>query len=165
MSWRIFSLFQAIKMKHTDDFYSGLHHRKIKRTDDVYSGLRHRKTCLVSRTQTQNQETRLCCTFFIIRQLNYCLSCDCSFVVEKPVCFATVVEPKDVRMRELRRDVYLLKETIRTECRGQFGPKYLERHLAVELQVFGEVDRCHATATKFPLYGVAVGEGGFEIVE
>ena len=68
-------------------------------------------------------------------------------------------------MVELRRDVDLLQEPIRSERRRQFGPQDLERHLTVELQVLGEIDRRHPTTAEFPLDGVAVGEGGLEAGE
>ncbi len=44
-------------------------------------------------------------------------------------------------------------------------PEDFHRHLAVVLQILGQVDRRHPTATEFALDGVAAGEGGFEAVE
>ena len=48
---------------------------------------------------------------------------------------------------------------------SEFGTQHLHRDLTVVLQVLGEIDRCHAAATEFPLDGVAVGECGGEAGE
>ena len=45
---------------------------------------------------------------------------------------------------------------------GQFGLQHLDRHLAVVLEVFGEVDRGHAAGTDFVLDGIAVRKGSFQ---
>ena len=47
----------------------------------------------------------------------------------------------------------------------QFGSEDFHRHLAMVLQVLGEVDGRHAAFAKFFLDGVAVGQGGLEAVE
>jgi hypothetical protein len=45
---------------------------------------------------------------------------------------------------------------------GEFRPQHLHRHLAVQLQVLGQVDGCHPTTADLPLDRVAVSEGGLE---
>jgi len=67
-------------------------------------------------------------------------------------------------MTEVCRDLDLVKEPFRPENSGQFRTKHLHRHLAVVLDVVGEVDGSHAAKAEFPLDSVAVGEGGFEAI-
>ncbi len=68
-------------------------------------------------------------------------------------------------MLEIGRGSDLLDESLGPEDGRQLGPQHLHRHLPMVLQVLGEVDRRHPTATEFALDLVAVGEGGFEAVE
>ena len=49
-------------------------------------------------------------------------------------------------------------EPLSTECCREFWTEDFYCHLAVELQVLGEVHRRHPPATELPLDGVAVGE-------
>ena len=56
-------------------------------------------------------------------------------------------------------------ETLSAEHRGEFGSQGLDCDLAVMLQVLGEIDRGHPTATDLPFDGVAVGEGTPETLQ
>jgi hypothetical protein len=40
---------------------------------------------------------------------------------------------------------------------GEFGPKDFYGHLAIVLDIVGQVHRCHAAGAKFPFNAVAVG--------
>jgi len=46
----------------------------------------------------------------------------------------------------------------------QLGPQHLERHLAIVLEILGEVDGGHPTRTELALDRVAIGEGDGETV-
>ncbi len=70
-----------------------------------------------------------------------------------------------MRMLKTRRDLDLTEEAIWPKGRSKLGSQDLHRHLAVVLQILGEVDRGHAARAKLFLDGIAVGEGGFETVE
>ena len=48
---------------------------------------------------------------------------------------------------------------------GEVGPQDLDRHLAVVLEVLGQVDSGHPAATKLLLDSVPVCEGCFEALE
>jgi hypothetical protein len=50
----------------------------------------------------------------------------------------------------------LLYEPFGTEHRGEFGLEDLERHLAMVLEVFGQVHRRHAASPELALDEVAV---------
>ena len=52
----------------------------------------------------------------------------------------------------------LAQEPLGADDGGQLGPQHLERHLAVVLQVLGQVHRGHAARAELPLDAVAVGE-------
>ena len=68
-------------------------------------------------------------------------------------------------MLQRRRGGDLLHEPLGAQDRGQFGLQDLERHLALVLEVLGQVDGGHAALAELPLDPVAVGEGGGEAVE
>ncbi len=68
-------------------------------------------------------------------------------------------------MLQVGGDLDLFEEPLGAEDGCEFGPQHFHRHLAVVLQVLGEIDRGHAARAEFFLDGVAVGEGGFETVE
>ena len=57
-------------------------------------------------------------------------------------------------------DLDLGEEPLDAQDRAEFGPEDLERHLAVVLEVGGEVDRGHAALAEHALDAVAVGQGG-----
>ena len=54
------------------------------------------------------------------------------------------------------------QEAIGGQLRAYLRLEHLDRHLAVMLEVLGEVDRGHAAGAELPLDGVAVGEEGLE---
>ena len=58
----------------------------------------------------------------------------------------------------------LADKPLGAERGSEFGTEDLYGDLALVLQILGEIDRRHATGTKFALDGVAVGEGGGEAV-
>ncbi len=60
-------------------------------------------------------------------------------------------------MVQIGRDFDLTVKPLRSKRGGLFGPQDLDRHLALMLQVFGEMDRRHPTAAQRALDGVAVG--------
>ncbi len=68
-------------------------------------------------------------------------------------------------MRKARCDLDLAYKPFGAERGGEFGPQHLHGHLALVLQVLGEIDRRHAASADLFLDGVAVGEGGFEAVK
>ena len=68
-------------------------------------------------------------------------------------------------MGEPGGDPDLADEPLRAEDRAQLRPEDLERHLAVVLEIVGEVDGRHAAAPELALEGVAVGEGSGEAGE
>ena len=70
-----------------------------------------------------------------------------------------------MRVRETRGELDFAEEPLGSQRRGQLGPEDLDRHLAMVLEVFGEIDRGHAARTQLFLDGVAVGEGGLETIE
>ncbi len=60
-------------------------------------------------------------------------------------------------MLQVGRDFDLFKEPLGSEDRGQLGPQYLDRDLAMVFQVLGEIHRRHAAGTRFFFNGIAVG--------
>ena len=80
--------------------------------------------------------------------------------------------PSELRPQRLALDVrqHVEEESVRfarvgSHRRGQVGPEDLDRHLALVLQILGEIDRRHPTATEFVLDGVVVGEGSFQTLK
>ena len=65
-------------------------------------------------------------------------------------------------MREVGNDLDLTCGALYTETGSQFGSEHLDRYLTVVLEILGEVDTRHPTATEFTLDGVVVGECCFE---
>ena len=61
-------------------------------------------------------------------------------------------------MLEVGGGLDLGQEPLGADDRGQLGAQHLDRHLAVVLEVLGEVDRGHAAGAQLPLDAVAVGE-------
>ena len=59
-------------------------------------------------------------------------------------------------MREVSGDLDLAEKPLGTDGGGEFGPQDLHGNPAVVLQVPCEIDRGHAAAADFLLYGVAV---------
>ncbi len=85
-------------------------------------------------------------------------------VVEEPVGAARIEDAEDVGMLEPGRDLDLLSEPIGAEGGRQVGAQHLDRHLAVVLEVLGEIDRGHPARAEFPLDSVAVGQGCSETI-
>ena len=83
-------------------------------------------------------------------------------VVEESVGLARVDEGEDVRMIELRGDLDLGEKALAAEDGAEFGAEDLERHLAIELAVAGEVDDGHSAGAKLSLDDVAVIEGRWQ---
>ena len=83
-------------------------------------------------------------------------------VEQEAVRLAGIVERQDVRMREVGRGFDLGQETLGTDHGSEFRLQNFERHLAVVLQVVGQVDRGHAALTEFALDGVAAFESRVE---
>ncbi len=86
-------------------------------------------------------------------------------VEEESVHLAGVVQGKDVGMGEPGGDPDLAGESFGAEQRAELGAEHLDGHLAVVLQVVGEVHGRHATAAELVLDGVAAGEAGSELVK
>ncbi len=66
---------------------------------------------------------------------------------------------------ELGGDADLTQEALAAQHGRKLWTEHLERDLTVVLEVVGEIDRSHPTATKLTLDGVAVGEGSLETFE
>ncbi len=65
-------------------------------------------------------------------------------------------------MREIRRDLDLVQEPLLTYSSGQFWPQDLDRHFAVVFEIFGEVNRGHASGTQLAINLVAICKGRSE---
>ena len=65
-------------------------------------------------------------------------------------------------MTQPRHDIDLAHETIRSERRGEFRTKHLDRDFALMLDVLAEVDGGHPALTQLTLDGVATFEGGVQ---
>lgn len=59
----------------------------------------------------------------------------------------------------------LRQETLGADDRGQFRAEDLDRHLAVALEVLGQVDRSQAAGAEFTLDPVPVGQRGSKTFE
>src|ERR1700676_4007699 len=65
------------------------------------------------------------------------------------VCFVNLVNPADVRMIECRgSEGFPLKSLPRSRIIFHLGRKKLQRHMAMQLEVFGFVDHTHPAATE-----------------
>ncbi len=56
-------------------------------------------------------------------------------------------------------DFDLAQKPLAAERGGQIGTQHLERHLAVVLEIFGQIDHSHAAAADLAFDGVTVDEG------
>ena len=63
---------------------------------------------------------------------------------------------------EFRGEVDLGQEPLSAQHRGQLRPQHLEGHIAVVLEVVGEVDRGHPALAQLAVKAVAIGEGGLQ---
>ena len=79
-------------------------------------------------------------------------------VEEKSVGFAGVIERQDVRMVKLGGHLDFAHEAVGAEGRRQVRLQHLHRHLAVVLEVLGQVHRGHAADAEFAFDAVAVGQ-------
>ncbi len=79
-------------------------------------------------------------------------------VVEDAALGARIVHRQDVGVAEPRRDLDLAQEPLGAEGLGQLGAHHLDRHLAVVLEVLGQVHRGHAALAQHPLDPVALGQ-------
>ncbi len=68
-------------------------------------------------------------------------------------------------MGKVRRNLDLAQKPLGAEGGSEIRPEDLHRHLAVVLEVLGEIHCRHAPSADFPLDGIAVGEGSFETDE
>ena len=59
-------------------------------------------------------------------------------------------------MVQLCGDLDLPEEPVTADASRQLGAHDLHRHVAVMLDVLGQIDRRHTTSADFPLDGVAV---------
>jgi hypothetical protein len=66
---------------------------------------------------------------------------------------------------ELPPDLDLAQEPLRPEGRSELLAEDFHRHPTVVLQIFGEVDRRHATVAELALDTVAVGQRRLEAVQ
>ena len=85
-------------------------------------------------------------------------------IVEEAVGVAGVEEAEDVRVLQPGRDLDFPGKPVGAEGGGQLGAQHLDRHLAVMLQVLGEVDGGHAALTEFPDDAIASGQRGSQSV-
>ncbi len=83
-------------------------------------------------------------------------------VIQERVGLARIEQRKDVRVLEIGGGRDFLHEAFGPEHRSEFGSQHLDRHLALVLEVLGEVDRRHAAFAEVALDLVAVREGGRE---
>ena len=81
-------------------------------------------------------------------------------IVKEAVDIARVEQREDVRMLQLGRDLDLTKEPRRPERGGEVFAQHLDRHLAMVLDVLGEVHGGHAARAELALDLVAAAEGG-----
>ena len=84
-------------------------------------------------------------------------------VEQQPIGFARIEQRKQIGVLQIRGDADLAEEAFDAEDGAELGAQDLERDVAGVLDVASEIDRGHAAAADFPLYGVAVGEGGTEL--
>ena len=55
-------------------------------------------------------------------------------------------------------DLDLGQEAIGAQDGAELGPEHLERHLALVLEIVGQIDRRHPSLAQLPLDAVAIGE-------
>lgn len=86
-------------------------------------------------------------------------------VVEEALRFTRIDEGQNVRVLQPGRDLHFSEETLVAERRRQLGVQDLDRHRAVVLEVFGQVDGCHPAAAELSLEAIATGQGGGDASE
>jgi hypothetical protein len=78
---------------------------------------------------------------------------------------AGIVQRQDVRMLEIGGGGDLGQEPLGPDDGGKFGAQDLDRHLAVVLEVFGQVDGGHAALAELALDAIAVGQRRCEALQ
>ena len=86
-------------------------------------------------------------------------------VVEEAVGGAGVEERQDVRVLQRGGGLDFHHEPLGADDGGQLRLQDLERHLAVVLEVLGQVHGGHAALAELPLDQIAISEGGDEAGE
>ena len=66
-------------------------------------------------------------------------------------------------MAEVRGGLDFPEEALGAECGGELGAENLDGHLAMVLEVLGEVDRGHAALAELALDAVAITQCGSEV--
>ena len=79
-------------------------------------------------------------------------------VVEQPVGVAGIIERQDVRMMQAGGDLDLTEEALGTQGGRQLGTEYFHGHLAVVLQILGEINQSHPPHAQLALEPIPVGE-------
>ena len=79
-------------------------------------------------------------------------------IEEVAVGLAGVVQWQDVRMTQIRRDPDLGEKPLGAQHRTEFRFEHLDRHLAVVLEIVGEVHRRHPAGAELALDTIAIGE-------
>jgi hypothetical protein len=67
-------------------------------------------------------------------------------------------------MLQVGRDLDLLQEPVGPDHGCQLRQQYLQRHVAVVLQIAGQIHRGHAALAKLPLDHVAVGQSRLQLL-
>ena len=80
-------------------------------------------------------------------------------VVQRATVLTRIVQRKNVRMLESRRDEDLALETIASHRGTEFGMQHLERHRTVVLAIVCQKDHCHPAAPQLALDDVAILHG------
>ena len=70
-----------------------------------------------------------------------------------------------MRVLQVGGGLDLGEEPLGADDGGELRAQHLDGHLAIVLDIVGEVDGGHAARAEFPLDAVAVGKGGAEPVE
>src|SRR6185437_14289072 len=84
------------------------------------------------------------------------------YVVEESICAAAVKERQNIRMLQRRSGCDLLNEPVSAEYGRQFRLQYLDRDVAVVLDIVREVHVRHTTLTELALDRVPIYECGGE---
>ena len=66
---------------------------------------------------------------------------------------------------QLGGDSDLPQETLGPDGRSQFWPQYLDRHLALMLEIVGAIDGGHTAGPDLALYIVVAGERGLQTIK
>jgi len=83
---------------------------------------------------------------------------------ELPVDVSGVMDGEYVRVLQTGTETDLPEKPLRAQDHGQFGVKNFECNRAIVLEVVGQKDASHATASQLPLKAIAVGESRCQVV-